>query len=244
MRLTFLGAGDAFSGNSCNAAALIDHQLLIDCGAPVHVQVRRAGIAVESIRAVLITHFHADHTYALPMLIGALAFTVPERGELRIAGPVGTEEYVRRIIATGYGRHLAETLADNLEISFVPLQDGDDAELIGYRVRPFAMVHSTGPSLSYAVTGDEGVTIGFTGDTTMCTGLHHLASISDAVVAECSGWDEPAEGGHLWRDDIAQLMQTYPDVDFILNHQVAARGTSGALAAHDLLSLEVRRSRS
>ena len=66
----------------------------------------RAGMAVAAIDVVLVTHFHADHTYMLPMLLGARAFAGELRPGLTIAGPPGTREYVLRLLATGYGRHL------------------------------------------------------------------------------------------------------------------------------------------
>ena len=85
-RLTVLGSGDAFSGCGCNAAYVVDDHVLIDCGAPVQTLLPRAGMAVASLDLVLITHFHADHTYMLPMLLGARAFAGELRPGLTIGG--------------------------------------------------------------------------------------------------------------------------------------------------------------
>jgi ribonuclease Z len=238
-RLTVVGSGDAFSGCGCNAAYLVDEHVLVDCGAPVQALLPRAGMTVASIDLVLVTHFHADHTFMLPMLLGARAFAGELRPGLTIAGPPGTREYVLRLLHTGYGRHLLELVEQRLDLRWAVLQDGADAELAGYRVGAQAVVHSTGPSLAYTVQRDGGAVIGFSGDTTLCAGLRRTVASADVMVCECTGWDGPTEGGHLWRGELEQLISEYPDTRFVLSH-LRARGTvAGAILAHDLLSIDV-----
>ena len=238
-RLTVVGSGDAFSGCGCNAAYLVDDRVLIDCGAPVQVLLPRAGVAVTSIDLVLLTHFHADHTYMLPMFLGARAFAGDLRRGVTIGGPPGTREYVLRLLHTGYGRHLVELIQQRLEVRWAVLQDGTDALIEGYRVGAHAVVHSTGPSLAYTVRRDGGATIGFSGDSTLCAGLRRAIASSDVMVCECTGWDGPTEGGHLWRGELEQLVAEYPDTRFVLSHLRTRGSVEGAILAHDLLSLDV-----
>jgi ribonuclease BN (tRNA processing enzyme) len=234
-----LGSGDAFSGCGCNAAYLVDDRVLVDCGAPVQVLLPRAGVAVTSLDLVLITHFHADHTYMLPILLGARAFIGELRPGLVIAGPPGTPEYVKRLLNNGYGSHLMGLLDDRLQPQWLVLQDGDTTAIAGYTVGAHAVVHSTGPSLAYTVQRGDGAVIGFSGDSTLCAGLHRAIAAADLMVCECTGWDEPAEGGHLWRGELEQLIAQYPSTRFVLSH-LRTRGTvSGAIIAHDLLALDV-----
>jgi ribonuclease BN (tRNA processing enzyme) len=234
-----LGSGDAFSGSGCNAAYLVDDRVLVDCGAPVQVLLPRAGLAGTSLDLVLITHFHADHTYMLPILLGARAFIGELRPGLIIAGPPGTPEYVKRLLNNGYGSHLMKLLDERLQPQWVVLQDGVTTAIAGYTVGAHAVVHSTGPSLAYTVQRGEGAVIGFSGDSTLCAGLHRVIAAADLMVCECTGWDEPAEGGHLWRGELEQLIAQYPSTRFVLSH-LRTRGTvSGAIIAHDLLALDV-----
>lgn len=238
LRLTVLGSGDAFSGAGCNATAALDGRVLVDCGAPLHVTGRRAGIDVQSIDLLLVTHFHADHVFMLPHLLGARALVGEPRPGLVIAGPAGTAEYIERLVSAGFGSNFHELITNTVRPGFVVLQDGSDVGLCGYRVRAHAVVHSTGPSLAYAVSRD-GTTVGFTGDTVDCAGLWRLASSVDALVCECSGMDGEVPGGHLTRTDVERLVAARPEMPVVVMHVPRRDTIKGAIVAHDLLTLEI-----
>lgn len=240
MRLTVLGSGSAFSTCGCSAGYLVDGRVLVDCGAPVLSMLRRAAASLNDLTLILVTHFHADHTFALPTVLGARAYAdEPAPGDLVIAGPAGTREYIGRLLADGYGSHIAQRVAAGVRPEYVVLQDGSDVDVAGYRVQSHAVVHSTGPSLAYRMTDRAGATLGFSGDSELCAGLHRSIEGCDLFVCECSGWDGPEPGGHLWRDEVAGLIAGYPRTTFLLSHLSERRQLPGALVAHDLLSLEI-----
>ena len=240
MRLTVLGSGDAFSGCGCNAAYLVDGQALVDCGAPVHVMVRRAAVAITDIRLILLTHFHADHSFMLPMVLGACAFgRTPVEPGLIIAGPVGTREFAYRLLRDGYGAHILGLIESEVQPVYVALQDGSDENLAGYRVRAHSVVHSTGPSLAYTLTDASNTTVGFSGDSTLCAGLERAVAASDCFVSECTGWDGPVAGGHMWREEVEGLIRAYPGTAFVVSHLTQRRELRGAVIAHDLLTLDI-----
>jgi len=240
VRLTVLGSGSAFSTCGCTAGYLVDGRVLVDCGAPVLSMLRRARAALNDLALVLVTHFHADHTFTLPTVLGARAYAdEPAAGTLVIAGPVGTREYIGRLLGDGFGSHIRQRVDAEVRPEYVALQDGSDVEVAGYRVQSHAVVHSTGPSLAYRITDPAGAVIGFSGDSEMCAGLHRSIAGSDLYVCECSGWDGPTPGGHLWRDEVAGLVAAYPETTFVLSHLVERQELPGALVAHDLLSLEI-----
>ncbi len=240
MRLTVLGSGDAFSGCGCNAGYLIDGKVLVDCGAPAHALARRAETSMSELRLILLTHFHADHSFMLPMVLGACTFGDTTRRGMVIAGPPGTREFTRRLLIDGYGAHILGLIDSELAPEFAVLQDGSDVELAGYRVRAHAVVHSVGPSLAYAVSDSSGATTGFSGDSTLCAGLERAVAVSDVFVSECTGWEGPVPGGHMWRGEVTELMRRHPDTAFVLSHLTQRREVRGALVAHDLLTIEVQ----
>jgi len=240
MRLTVFGSGDAFSGCGCNAAYGVDGSVLVDCGAPVPALSQRAAFNLRSMRLILVTHFHADHTFMLPIVLGAVAVAAEdEPPDLIIAGPAGIREYALRLVGDGYGTQMQELIQQRVSPRFVTLQDGSDEQLQGYRVRAHSVVHSLGPSLAYSMTDAEGATVGFSGDSTLCPGVHRAIAGCDLFVCECTGWDGPVPGGHMWRDEVASLVAAYPATTFLLSHLAERRTLPGALIAHDLLALDV-----
>ncbi len=238
MRLTVLGSGSAFSGCGHNSAYCVDGRILVDCGCAVQVQMPRAGLHVGDVSTVLLTHFHADHTYMLPVFLGARALTDDDPAPLQLAGPPGTEEYVRRLMRTGYGATLQGVIRERLRPRAVVLQDGSDTLVDGYRIRAHAVVHSTGPSLAYAITAPDGVTVGFSGDSELCAGLRRCCAQSDLMVCECTSFEGPL-ASHVWAGEVAELIAAQPGTRFVLSHLSERRPLSGAILAHDLLTLEM-----
>lgn len=238
MRLTVLGSGSAFSGVGHNACYCLDGRLLVDCGSPAQLLLPQAGGAIDRLDAVLLTHFHADHTAMLPVVLGACALAVDRPRPVRLAGPPGVAEYVARVVSTGYGQHLHSLILDRLGLETTVLQDGSDVELCGFRIRAHSVVHSTGPSLAYAITGPDGATIGFSGDSTLCAGLRRTAADSHAMLCECTGWDRPVPS-HMWWEEVQELIAATPETRFLLTHLTERRRVRGALLVHDLLSLDV-----
>ena len=238
--LSILGSGSAFSGCGGNASAVLDGRVMVDVGSPPHVLLPRLGLDVQDIELVLLTHFHLDHSGMVPLLLGALAHSErpTEPGRLTIAGPVGTRELVSRMVTTGFGSATLRRIDEVVAPAYVVLQDGSDVEIGSSRVGSHAVVHSTGPSLAYSVTRG-GVRVGFSGDTTLCSGLRRLAGEVDVLVCECSGMDGPVAGGHLWRGDVAALIGEHPELRFVLQHLGGRSSIPGALLAHDLLTLEL-----
>jgi len=240
VQLSILGSGNAFSGCGFNASAVLDGRVMVDAGAPAHVLLPRLGVRIQDIELLLLTHFHLDHSGMIPLLLGALAYadTPPVPGRLTIAGPVGTRELVQRLTMAGFGARIQRRIDEVVAPRYALLQDGSDVEIGANRVRSHAVVHSTCPSLAYSVTRD-GLRVGFSGDTTLCAGVRRLAGEVDVLVCECSGMDGPVGGGHLWRDEVAELIREHPGVRFVLNHLGGRASVPGAVVADDLLTLDL-----
>lgn len=239
MRLTVIGSGSAFSQAGHNACYCLDGRLLLDCGSPAQLLLPQAGLALADVDGLLLTHFHADHTAMIPVVLGARALSDEAPRPLQLAGPPGTAEYVSRLVRTGYGGHLHDLIRDRLGLEATVLQDGADTEFCGFRVRAHSVVHSTGPSLAYAITGPDGATVGFSGDSTHCPGLRRAAAQSRAFLCECTGWDARVPSHMCW-DEVQELIAALPDTRFLLTHLTERRTVRGALLMHDLLSLDVQ----
>lgn len=70
--------------------------ILIDCGEGTQVMIRKSGFSLKKIDAILITHFHADHTAGLPGLL--LSIGKAERSEpVKIIGGKGISNIVKSL---------------------------------------------------------------------------------------------------------------------------------------------------
>ena len=94
MEVTFLGTGAAFSAHAYNAAILIDRTILMDAGAPLTVHLPKAGVSLDEPRAVVLSHFHADHTFGIAWLILGRVLHHEDSPPLTVFGPAGTTTYL------------------------------------------------------------------------------------------------------------------------------------------------------
>ncbi|MCD6357311.1 MAG: ribonuclease Z [Thermoproteales archaeon] len=102
--VTFLGTGSAVpSARRWLPSILVrlrGEYLLLDCGEGAQYRVLRAGLRVNKLVAVLVTHLHGDHVYGLPGLLESLGMWGRSRC-LEVWGPRGLKEYLEAALARG-----------------------------------------------------------------------------------------------------------------------------------------------
>ncbi len=210
MKVTLLGTGGPRPDvDRAGPATLIHHggrSILVDAGRGVAVQLLKAGVRVEDLDAVVITHFHYDHTVDLDDVIMS-AWNNGRARPLRLIGPVGlgrlVEDYFTRIHALDILFRLKECLytgedlvhpRELVDITELPgerstvteLFDGEivlEAEPVDHG-HGFDLDHSEWPCLGYRfAAGDRVVTV--SGDSIDCPGLRRLALGADLLVQCC-----------------------------------------------------------
>ena len=106
MQFQFVGCGDAFGSggrfNTCFHVTGEGANFLIDCGASSLVALKRAGIFLNDIRTILITHFHADHFGGLPPFMLDAQFFSKRTAPLTVAGPHGLQDWFERVMETAF----------------------------------------------------------------------------------------------------------------------------------------------
>lgn len=105
-RVTLLGTGvpiprpDRFGPATLIQAG--DQTILIDAGRGATIRLFELGVPIGRIDALLLTHFHSDHTVGIPdlWLTGWLgSYFAARRKPFRVIGPTGTNELMRHLEA-------------------------------------------------------------------------------------------------------------------------------------------------
>ncbi|HEY8739468.1 MAG TPA: ribonuclease Z [Candidatus Dormibacteraeota bacterium] len=245
MELTFLGTGAAFAGDAHNAGYILDRRVLIDAGAPVHVLIHQTGHRIGDLEAAVITHQHADHTFGLPYVMATRAIEAPDAPPFTIAGPPGFEWYIGNLFQMAWGDHLKAMVWERLQINFVDLHPGADDEVAGFRVHTEEMDHvSDIPCNGYNFRKD-GVSFGFSGDTTECPGLNALVAMSDVFMIEMTATLD-GDPSHVSLAQARAIVSANPGKRFFLTHlnrrkldYVEEGEVEGAERAEDLTTVEL-----
>ena len=241
--LTFLGTGNfvAPPGRYWNSFVM-DTSVLVEPSPTALPHLRRCGFALDDIEVVVVSHFHADHCFGWPFLIGAAAETGRGR-TLHVVGPPGIQAHLAQLNEAGAVGSLTAMAYANLDLRFVEV-DGSWQEAGPLRFRAVEVVHV--PYLRcFGYLFDRGDrVVAYSGDTTPCAGLTELAAQADVLVVECNGRHTPpgVPTSHMDEESVRALQAAHPDVHLILTHlgeQVDTASMSGVTVPDDFERLTV-----
>lgn len=230
MRLTVIGCGDAFgTGGRYQTCFLLDHggvRLMIDCGATTLLAMKRKGISLDTIDAILISHLHGDHFGGLPFLFLNAVFIDKRKKPLLIMGPRGVRQRFETLLETSYPGALSNKR--DFDMPMQELEAGVETNYSALRILPIEMRHDSGaPSLGFRIHAG-GRTLAFSGDTGWCDSVMALGREADLYVIECSTYDTRLQM-HLDYHTIAQHFDAIGARRYLLTHmsdEMLARGDS------------------
>jgi ribonuclease Z len=163
-----------------------DWAILIDCGgSPLH-KLARSGVALEAIRAIVLTHRHADHIYGLPMLVQSL-WIGGRKAPLPVFGPAETLDLARELLELF---NLAEREGMfALDWRPVPLNQRQPVTRVGeVRITAAPMNHDQVQTLGLRFENTmTGHSIVYSADTEPNSALIDLASGADLLIHEATG---------------------------------------------------------
>jgi ribonuclease Z len=237
MEVTFLGSGAAVASTGYNASLLVDRTLLLDAGAPLCVHLPRVGVSISAPAAVVLSHFHADHTFGLASLVLGRVLLEDPPPPLRIIGPGGTTAYLNQLVEFAWGPEMLQAAHDRHQLQVEEIEPGEERSVAGYMLAAYRMKHSSRfPCLGYVLSAD-GVHLGYSGDAESSPELEALVSASNHAVVEMT-YETPGPM-HLSRVEVVDLLRRHPSVRFILTHLGTDSEVSGALLARDFSTLRL-----
>jgi len=230
---------DAERAQPANALRVGEATYLVDVGDGAVEQLAKAGIPLASVKAVILSHLHFDHTAGLFAVLG-LRWQTNVDAPLTIYGPPGTRALVHALIAamepttrSGYGMPGAPARPAGAGITVIEIGDGARFDLGTVKVRAVKNSHysfAAGSAedrayLSFALRFDvPDRAIVYTGDTGPSPAVEKLANGADLLVSEMIDVDRT----------MADVRRTMPNADPRATASVAAHLRAHHLAPEDV----------
>lgn len=160
---------------------------------------------LSKIKYVIISHFHSDHFLDLHLIIDKLLQQDPSR-TLTIIAPKGCKERLCalfRIIETSY---LELTISERA--SFIECQNNKRFKLGDYAFKTYKMLHGHLDAYGFSIE-QNGVKVGFSGDTAMCNNVRKLIKSSNTCFIDSANIIE--NNKHLSVNEIISLKEEFSD---------------------------------
>lgn len=212
----FLGTGNFLAPGRYWNSFVLDGSILVEPSPTALPNLRRCGLGVDTLDVIVVSHFHADHTFGWPFLVLEIIQRRPRR-PLFVVGPPGVESFLADMLTLG---GLPNVLAAQaaLDLRFVEV-DGSWQEAGGLRFQGVEVDHVPHLRCFGYLFERDGRLVGYSGDTSPCAGLETLASQADVLILECNGPHAPGLPiSHMDVDAVGSLRERHPTVPFVLTH--------------------------
>lgn len=183
-----------------NALLIDDKAYLVDVGDGTAGQLAKAGIPLDAVQGIFISHLHFDHTGGLAAILG-LRYQTSARHPLTIYGPPGTKETVEGLfqfmapmMRAGYAVPGAPPLPSPQDKTIIiEMSEGKPIDIDGMRItaienthfsfKPGSKAHKENKSFAFRFDLKDR-SIVFTGDTGPSENVEKLAKGADLLVSE------------------------------------------------------------
>ncbi|HEY3116932.1 MAG TPA: MBL fold metallo-hydrolase [Chloroflexota bacterium] len=203
LRLIYLGTGAALpGGDRDNTSLALDdgHELtLIDASGSPFRRLVAAGLPIERLARLVLTHEHVDHVYGLPSLLQSLRLA--GRSEpLPVFALPETWRVIEPLLAVFRARHPDEP--SQIERHEIVPGDRPFVETEGLTSRAGLVEHSV-PSIGLRIEHVNGA-IAYSGDTAPCEAVVALAWGCSLLIHEATFFQRDAEGAARAKHSTAQ----------------------------------------
>lgn len=238
-QVQFLGTGNFFAAGRYWNSFVLDQSVLVEPSPIALPHLRRAAVPVGGLDVVVISHFHADHTFGWPFLLVEL-LRHSRNAPLFIVGPRGIEQFLATMLDVAGLPDVPQAADALLDLRFVEV-DGSWQQAGPLHLRAVEVDHV--PHLDcFGYLFERGRrTIGYSGDTRPCAGLEELADNSDVLILECNG-PHPPPVTHMDVAAVEDLRRRYPHLPFVLTHlgpDLALEHLTDVTVPDDLESISV-----
>ncbi len=160
---------------------------------------------LEKIKYIIITHFHSDHFIDLHLVLDYIFSKFPDH-TLSIVAPKGCEEKLCslfRLVEVGY---LEAPLKQR--VKFIDFENGKKFKLDNYSFKAYLMSH-VGLDAYGFMAEQNGIKVGFSGDTSMCNNVRKIIKKSNACFIDCASVNQ--NNKHLSCQEVLDLQEEFSD---------------------------------
>jgi ribonuclease BN (tRNA processing enzyme) len=254
LSVTFLGSGTCVPSLQRSSCSVLietgEHKLLFDSGPGTMRRLLEAGTSIFDVSHIFYSHFHPDHTGELVPFLFATKYpdATQRKNPLTIVAGKGFLEFYRGL-QNVYGAwvELAPGMLRLIELD----NTGYDARNFeSFRVSSIPVAHRA-ESIAFRITGANGLSVVYSGDTDVSENLVALAEKADLFICESALPDDLKTPGHLTpslageiasRAGVRKLVLThfYPECDLIDIEKECRKNYDGPLVlAEDLMKIAV-----
>ncbi|UCD42550.1 MAG: MBL fold metallo-hydrolase [Chloroflexota bacterium] len=199
--------------------------VLIDCVNNPIVRLKKAGLKVENITDLILTHFHPDHVSGVPLLLMDL-WLLGRQQELRIYGLDFTLDRLEKMMDL-YGwdtwpRFFPVKMVRLPEETMTLIQDHDEWKIFSSPVRH--IIPNIGLRIEFP---ESGKVFAYSGDTEPCPEVVELAQNADVLIHESTG----ASLGHTDADQAGEIAKSAGAEQLFLIHYANGRFKDNGIVA-------------
>jgi ribonuclease BN (tRNA processing enzyme) len=260
IRIVILGSGSIIPARNRFASSIYldtgSHKILIDCGPGTIEKMRHAGINPWLIDAVLLTHFHIDHSSDLLPFLKLRAYDEDGRmaanpTTIRIYGPRGLANFLEQTIDHNkYYNYLSEVIGYHNYTEICEMAENEAKYHDGLKIISRRARHSSG--IMYRLEVENKVLV-FSGDTAFDPNIVEAAKNADLLIHECSFPRDCLVGEHTSEDDLSQIVSLVKPRILVITHlypawngreaelvrKVAEKFRCRIYIAHDMLEIRL-----
>ena len=225
--VTILGSGTcvpSLKRSSCSVLMEVGQsKLLFDSGPGTIRRLLEADTTIFEISHIFYSHFHLDHSGEFVPILFSTKYPEGQHRKTPLTVTAGrgfTHFYAKLEEVYGHWMELAPGL---LIIKELDNRSRDAHQFKGFSVESAPVAHNE-ESIAYRITGSDGKSVVYSGDTDFSEDLIDLANGANLLICECAMPDEFKIKGHLTpslageiasRARVGQLVLThfYPECD-------------------------------
>ncbi len=198
--VTILGSGTcvpSLKRSSSSFLLQVHHELLLfDLGAGTMRRLLEAGFAISQVSHIFFSHLHPDHTGEFVSFLFATKYprTYRRRSTFQIIGSQGLRNFFEGLRSVY--KEWIELETGMMSLIEMDNKRRDQFVSDAFSVDTLPMEHIES-SIGYRITGADGTTVAYSGDTDFCDNAIALASDADLLICEAAFPDAMKVEGHL-----------------------------------------------